>query len=135
MALAHEDVEDEANRHPYWYAKVLGIFYMNIRLLDHMETKRLDFLWVHWFGRDSDHAGGFETRRLHRIGLMDVEDPSSYAFLDPKDVLRAVHLIPAFSIGRLSPDPEADEDSTDWEFYYVSMYVHFFFSSRTPTEI
>jgi len=43
----------------------------------------MDILWVHWFGRDPDHKGGFETRRLHRIGLTDGEDATSYGFLNP----------------------------------------------------
>jgi hypothetical protein len=136
MTLAHEDDEDaQNNRHPYWYAQVLGIFHVNARLSESTEAKPTNFLWVRWFGRDPDHTGGFETRRFHRIGLMELNDPSSYEFLNPSDVLRAVHLIPAFSLGRLLPDPEADEDSMDWQFYYVSMYVDPFFTLHVLTDI
>jgi len=134
MTLAHEDEEDKNNRHPYWYAKVLGIFHVNIRLSDNSETEKMDFLWVHWFGRDPDYRGGLEACRLHRVGLMDPEDPSSYLFLNPSDMLQAIHLIPAFSTGRLASDPEADEDNTDWEFYYVSMYVFLIFRSHMLTD-
>jgi hypothetical protein len=121
MTLGHEDEEDDTKWHPYWYAKVLGIFHVNVRLFGRMETERIEFLWVHWFGRDPDHKGGFDTRRLHRIGLTDSEDSSSYGFLSPSDVLRAVHLIPAFSPNL--KNQEADDDDTDLEFYYVSMYA------------
>jgi len=86
MTLGHED-EEGAKWHPYWYAKVLGIFHVNVRHSGFMETERMEFLWVHWFGRDTDHKGGFKTCRLHRIGLMDSEDPTSYEFLNPSDVL------------------------------------------------
>jgi len=53
---------------------------------------------------------------------MDPEDPTSYGFLDPSDVLHAVHLIPTFSSGRTpSEGTDLDMDTTKWEFYYVSM--------------
>jgi hypothetical protein len=92
----------------------------------------MDFLWVHWFGQDPDHKGGFETRQLHRIGLLDPENPDSYGFLDPSDILQAIHLIPVFSIGRKPPsdsdvDEGDDKNNLDWEFYYVSMYISFSF--------
>ena len=87
MTLGHEDEEGEMTWHPYWYAKVIGIFHVNVRCSGHMETERMEFLWVHWFGRDLDHKGSFETCQLHRIGLTDSEDPTSYGFLNPDDVL------------------------------------------------
>jgi hypothetical protein len=134
MALAHED-EGEDDWHPYLYAQVLGIFHVNIRLSDCTEAERVDFLWVHWFGRDLDHIGGFETRRYHRIGPLDPNSPSSYVFLDPRDVLRAVHLIPAFAICEPSPDSEADKNRTEWKYYYVSMYVNLLFGSYMLIEV
>jgi hypothetical protein len=121
MALAHED-DEEADGHPYWYAKVLRIFHVKVRTMGHPDAKKIDVLWVHWFGRDPDHQGGFNTRRLHRVGLLDPNEPTSYGFLNPSDVLHAVHLIPAFSTGRIpSEGAESDKDSMMWEFYYVSM--------------
>jgi len=119
MVLAHEDDEDAAH-HPYWYAKVLGIYHVHVRFAGDSETRRTEFLWVHWYGRDRDHQGGFETRRLHRIGLMEPDDITSYGFLDPSDVLRAIHLIPAFSINMASPGG-SDTNDDETKFYYVSM--------------
>lgn len=124
MVLAHEDEDEEDKMHPYWYAKVLGIFHVNVRISGSLDIMRMDFLWVHWFGRDPDHSGGFKTHRLHRIGLLDPTSAESFGFLDPSDVLRAVHLIPTFSVGRLPAPPDdldANEDDTDWAFFYVSM--------------
>jgi hypothetical protein len=124
MALAHED-KGEDDRHPYWYAKVLGIFHVNVRILGNFDVVQMDFLWVHWFGRDPDHPGGFNKCRLHRIGLLDPTSPTSFGFLNPSDVLQAVHLIPVFSIGRTpeSLDLDAmDEDEAESDFFYVSMY-------------
>jgi len=127
MTLGHEGEEAETTWHPYWYAKVLGIFHVNVRISDRMEIERMEFLWVHWFGRDPDHEGGFETRRLHRIGLTDSNDPTSYGFPNPSDVLRAIHLIPAFAPnekGQEADDP--DDDTPIQEFFYVSTYARHF---------
>jgi hypothetical protein len=119
MVLAHENDVD-ADPHPYWYAKVLGIYHVYVRVSDHTEPQRIEFLWVHWFGRDPDHQGGFDARRSFRIGLMDREDRTSYGFIDPNDVLRGVHLIPAFASGTISGAiPEADDE--EWEFFYILM--------------
>src|SRR6266851_2084160 len=115
MALAHEDNE-EANGHPYWYAKVLRIFHVKVRMMGEPDTKKIDILWVHWFGWDPDHQGGFNTRRLHRVSLLDANKPTSYGFLDPSDVLRAAHLIPTFSTGRISSEgTDSDKDGANWE--------------------
>jgi len=127
MTLGHKDEEEEMKRHPYWYAKVLGIFHVNVRCSGHMETERMEFLWVHWFGCDLDYEGSFETRRLHRIGLTDSEDPTSYRFLNPDDVLRSVHLIVAFSPNERKQEAQdsdnSDSDAPFTEFYYVLMYM------------
>lgn len=47
MALGHED-EVDTKRHLYWYAKVLGIYHINVRVSG--QSQRMEFLWVHWFG-------------------------------------------------------------------------------------
>lgn len=122
IALGHEDEEVNHKRHLYWYAKVLGIYHVNVRVSGQVKTQRMEFLWVCWFRQDLNHKGGFKTHCLHCIGLLDPNDPGFYGFLNPSDVLRAVHLIPTFEIGRKKPvDPEADQDNEDWEDYYVSM--------------
>ena len=129
MTLGHEDKEDGITLHSYWYAKVLRIFHVNVRRLGHIESDRMEFLWVHWFGCDLNHEGGFETCRLHRIGLTNSEDATSYEFLNPSDVLRGIHLIPAFSPNQTNPEADdsdsddLDEDAQITEFYYVSMYM------------
>ena len=91
-------------------------------MVRHPDTQKIDVLWVQWFSWDPDHKGRFSTCHLHRIGLMDTEDPSSYRFLDPSDVLHAVYLIPIFSTGRIpSEGADLDRDAMKWQFYYVSM--------------
>lgn len=81
MMLSHET--DEL-RHPYWYARVIRIFHVNVR----------------HFGADS--TSGFTARRLHRIGFVEAGDPDAFGFVDPDVVLRGVHLIPSFAHGHTS---------------------------------
>jgi len=84
----------------------------------------MEFLWVHWFGRDPDHEGGFDRCRLHCIGLTDSEDPTSHGFLNPSNVSRSVHLIPAFSPNQIDQEADnSDNDAIPQYHYYVSMCV------------
>ena len=129
MTVAHED-EPGANPHPYWYARVVRIFHADVlRRGDSSPAKRIEFLWVHWFGRDMDHRAGWKIRRLHRIGFISSSDPAAYGFLEPAKVIRAVHLIPAFELGRTTAyltgpivRPASFEDS-EWRQYYINQYV------------
>src|ERR1700761_8122793 len=63
------------------------------------EPKKMEFLFVRWFGLDTEEPGGGKAKRLHQIGFLDGDDPSAFGFLDPADVVRAVHLIPRFLFG------------------------------------
>lgn len=133
MILApHEDDGDvQANAHPYWYARVLGIFHVNVRhrglLSRSKHPQRMDVLWVRWFGRDLTAPGGFKAQRLHRVGFIDWEQSNSFGFLDPAQVLRASHLVPAFAHGKtdeyLPPSiaRQHDEKDLDYVYYYVGM--------------
>lgn len=80
-------IEDDggSEHHEFWYAQVLGIFSAQCRLrsADANTLTRLDFLWVRWYGRDPDEEG-----------------PGAFGFINPTDVIRAMHLIPAFTWGR-----------------------------------
>jgi hypothetical protein len=69
--------------------------------------------------------GGWKTKKLHQIGF--VEGDTAFGFVDPADVIRAVHLIPRFSEGStkdsLGPSTawSALEKDEDWVRYYVNM--------------
>jgi hypothetical protein len=130
MVLSHEDEENEKKRHPYWYARIIGIFHANVRHVGPMskcsDPRKREFLWVRWFGRDMKYRAGWKARRLHRIGFADYD---SFGFLNPKEVIRGVHLLPAFAHGRtsayLGPSiaRQPSEKHEDWMYYYVGMYV------------
>ncbi|KIJ06917.1 hypothetical protein PAXINDRAFT_19881 [Paxillus involutus ATCC 200175] len=105
MVLARED--ENPHPHPYWYARIIGIFHVNIV----QNTNDL----------------GLET--TPRIGFFEGDDPSAFGFLDPKAVIRGVHLIPAFTYGRtadlLQPSiiRQPVDGDTDWDWYYVNIFV------------
>jgi hypothetical protein len=72
---------------------------------------------------------GWSAKRLHRIGFFRRDEPDSFGFVDPDQVIRAVHLIPAFEYGRtdtrLAPSfvrPAEDHDQ-DFLYFYINQYV------------
>ncbi|KAF7293657.1 hypothetical protein MIND_01145600 [Mycena indigotica] len=60
---------------------------------------------------------------------MSYEDPDAFGFLDPQDVIRGSHLIPAFvhrETQEYLPKSVARRQSRgdqDWRFYYANMVV------------
>ncbi len=136
IVLGRED-EDERNPHPYWYARIIRIFTVTFRYLDpagnswEAEPRTMHVLWVRWFGRDTHSAAGWDKRRLHTIGFVPEDDEAAFGFLDPDQIVRGVHLIPAFAFGRtaemLRPSVvrHPDEKDKDWKFFYVNWSVSF----------
>ena len=122
--------DDIPTQHPFWYARVLGIYHANVYFSGPLKnpSERIDFFFVRWFGHDPDWKGGPATRRLDRIGWVPEHDASgAFGFLNPAYVVRACHLIPAFSEGKttslLTPSKMWDSPSGDWVNYYVSRSV------------
>lgn len=130
MVLAHEDdTNDATNPHPYWYGQIIGVFHIFVK---HMgpaskttDFQRFDFLWVRWFGRDLSYRLGFKAKCLPRIGFVNSED--AFGFVDPQEIIRGVHLIPAFAhsktgdiLGRSIARQPMEKDM-DWVYYYVNM--------------
>ncbi|KAK0226736.1 hypothetical protein EDD85DRAFT_923411 [Armillaria nabsnona] len=121
--------------HPYWYARVIGIFHAEARYHDpngSIEDARpfnIDFLWVCWYGFDTKHRSGFKAKWPHWVGFVDTEDPEAFGFLDPADVIRAIHLVPVYKLGRTSDfmppsiSRRPNEHDEDYERYSVDMWV------------
>ena len=61
----------------------------------------MEFLFVQWFGRDLTPRPGWKAKRLHRIGFVPGTNETAFGFLDPAQVVWAVHLIPAFAWGHI----------------------------------
>ena len=128
LLLSHED--EGHSYHPYWYARVLGIFHVNILHTGPNSrtpnVQRIDFLFVRWFGRDLGHSGGWSTRRLHRVGFLSADSPGAFEFVNPFDIICGVHMIPAFAYGKISELGKSVaqrpvDDDEDWLYYYVGM--------------
>jgi hypothetical protein len=130
MLLSHDD-----ENHPYWYARVVGIFHVNVihtgpgPLSKSPHSQRVDFLFIRWFGRDLGHNAGWIAQRLHRVGFLDAEQSGAFGFLDPAVVIRATHMIPGFAHGTstdlLSPARSLARlplnEAQDWRYYYINM--------------
>ena len=111
--------------HPYWYARILGIFHARVRHRGGEPAKK-DFLWVRWYGHVPGHRAGWKARRLPLLGFLEDGSPDAYGFLDPDEVIRGVHLIPAFNFshfGDMIPPTKLifARKYKDWIYYYVNM--------------
>ncbi|KAK6968932.1 hypothetical protein R3P38DRAFT_2589238, partial [Favolaschia claudopus] len=89
--------------HPFSYAQIIGIFHADIlNLADgpgaKIQTK--EFLWIRRYRIDKTFRAGFKRRRLHRLEFLPDSDPQAFGFLDPDEVIRGSHIIPAFARGR-----------------------------------
>ena len=130
MLLSHEESNDEVDAHPYWYARVIGIFHVNVIHNGSTLPKRMNFLWVRWFGRDTLFNAGWTARKLHRVGFLNANcDSGAFGFLDPSMVIRGVHVVPAFAHGQtadlLHPPQSVARlplnEESDWQYYYIGM--------------
>jgi hypothetical protein len=119
---------DEDDNYPYLHCRIIGIMHANIRESGgDRNFKRLDILWVRWYGLDEGYTWGFSAKRLPRVGFGHSDDPETFGFLDPSDVVRACHMIPTFSLGQTesllpahSLARQPNEDGKDYRRYYVS---------------
>lgn len=116
----------EDTNHCYWYARVVFIFHAFVRY-QHSNPQRIDLLFVRWYTLDLDHEAGFTAKRLYRVGFVDGQESDPFDFINPADVIRAVHLIPAFAFGKTdrllsaSAARRENEEGTDYRYYYVNM--------------
>jgi hypothetical protein len=130
MVLSREEGAGQ-DRHPFWYARVIGIYHAHVKHVgprsNSSDSQKMEFLWVRWFGLDLKFCAGWNAKRLHRIGFMDSRDDGAFGFLDPSEVIRGVHLVPAFGYGQASDllppsiARQVHENDKDWYYYYVNM--------------
>lgn len=132
MTYSHENVDQHGNTaHPYWYGRIIETFHAEVIHLgpetSGREPRRMEFMLVRWFGRDVSRSSGWKSKRLHRLGFVDSRDEAAFGFLDPAEIIRGVHLIPAFHHGQtrelLGPSIARHplEKNLDWVYYYVGM--------------
>ena len=128
---------NEEGAEPYWYVRVLRVYHANIWVENLVipgakNTRCMDFLWVHWFGEEPGYLSGFHRACLPKIGFVPSTDEFAFSFVNPANVVRGCHLIPAFNAGwsaDLLPWPcsiarhfdPGDKDDKDWLNFYVNM--------------
>ncbi|KAL6298277.1 hypothetical protein BKA93DRAFT_710038, partial [Sparassis latifolia] len=125
-----DDLEDATSMHPFLYARVLGIYHVNVvytgtGMADYT-PRRLDFLWVRWFQYVGD-SRNWSQHKLDTVEFPPMADEETFGFIDPDDVLRACHIIPTFKGGKIHADEiglsHCANDAEDWRFYHVNRFV------------
>ncbi len=116
--------------HPFAYARILGVYHAEIIhsvLGRRPSTHTMEFLWVRRYQLDRTYRAGFAARRLPRICFTPEDNPMAFGFIDPDDVIRGVHLIPAFAHGTSTLESSeylassSGPGHTLWNFYYVNL--------------
>jgi hypothetical protein len=130
FVLLPAEFDEDAQGHPFLYAKILGVYHANV-IYNGRPPHRMEFVHVRWLYYDYDRPGGWNTRRLDHVSYetcrTDQDILDSFDFVDPKDIIRAVHLIPNFCLGisrnLLNTQHSIGHDNPefgDWQHYYVN---------------
>lgn len=127
MTLASDD-PDNTDAHPYWYARVLGVYHVHAH--DVMQPtpgmQCMEVLFVRWFGEDTEWHSSWKMHRMDRVGFIPESDNGAFGFLDPISVLRGCHLIPVFKLGRTntllhtSHVARREKELDDWDRFYIN---------------
>lgn len=135
----HADVmmlssEIKPDAHPYWYARVLGVYRTTVisthpKASTSQTPTEVEFLWVRWMGVDAQHKCGHHKARLPKVGFVDEDDPFAFGFLNPAHVIRGCHLMPSFSDGHTGELLKTTQptvarktgETEDWQYFYVGM--------------
>ncbi|KAF7326767.1 hypothetical protein MVEN_02595700 [Mycena venus] len=110
MMLAPDDGAANPDQHPFTYARVLGVFHVDV---------------VRYFRLDRNFKGGLKRKRLHRVEFLPDFDPAAFGFVNPDEVIRGSHLIPAFAHGITDQFPPSlcrrKDELDDWKYHYVNL--------------
>ncbi|KAJ3848013.1 hypothetical protein EV368DRAFT_68637, partial [Lentinula lateritia] len=126
---------ETSSEHPYWFARIIGVYHVDVihsgGLSQSLLAQKLDFLFVRWFGLANEQEQyGISTKHMPKLGFINSSNPESFGFVNPSNVIRGCHIIPAFSDGKtdqflVGPSlarREAD-NGEDYFRYYVNMWV------------
>jgi hypothetical protein len=129
IILAPKDNEDP---HPYWYGRILGIFHANVHhIKPHSRSplsQKMEFIFVRWFGRYTKTTPGWKMKRLQCLSFVPGNSEQAFGFINPSQVIRGIHLIPAFNWGKVTKllpksviARSLSDPVNDWQVYYVAM--------------
>ena len=130
LSSTTSDVES-TSKSRYMYAQVLGAYHANVMyvgpgMLDY-KPRRLDFLWVRWYEVKCAGTDSWRNSQIPMVAFPPLASESAFGFIDPADVLRACHIIPAFARGQVHDDgiglSRCAGDKNDYNAYYVGWYV------------
>jgi len=130
MLLANRDESDGDPKHPFLYARVLGIYHANVIYtgegrLDYT-AQMVKFLWVRWYEYDGTQSTGWQDMKLDSLRFPPMATERAFGFVDPADVLRGCHIIPSFAGGKARLDgvglSKLAYDAQDWTQYRVNRY-------------
>jgi hypothetical protein len=117
-----------ASYHPFRYARVISIYHVNVvyvgpGMVDY-QPHRMEVLWVRWYCTvDSSHSG-WAARKLDCVQFASMADEDAFGFINPNDILRSSHIVPAFARGKIHTDKKGlshcAQDSSDWAQYYIN---------------
>ncbi|TEB34018.1 hypothetical protein FA13DRAFT_1789210 [Coprinellus micaceus] len=116
-----EDPPHNLDKHPYLYAKALGVYHAHVSYLGVLPD---DFVWVHWY----DFLESETEFSLDRVKFAKLTSDDALGFVDPADILRTVHLIPQFSEQESEPKPPPQKsncvpDQEIWGSYYINKFA------------
>jgi len=138
MALAQPDSTEPSDEHPFLYSQILGVFHVNVIYngpgMTDYNPRRYDFLWVRWYDLENSVLHKSKTTKLkasHRLNHLvfpSLDEEDSVGFLDPADVLRGCHIIPAFAQKKCFSDSKEElskcaHEDRDWNVYYIFWQV------------
>jgi hypothetical protein len=124
MLLSDLQSDPESCVHQYKYARVLGIYHVNViytgpGMLDYRD-RRVDFLWVRWYENIESYPvqDGWRDYQFDQLRFPRMDHPDAFGFVDPAHVIRAFHSIPRFMTGQLYQNgvgiSNCCRDSKDW---------------------
>jgi hypothetical protein len=93
-----------------------------------IKERQIEVLYVRWMALLTDHQSGMSYARLPKVAFVEDSDHDAFGFLDPSQVIRGAHLIPAFVSGRGTTSlpygksfARQSGELDDWEAHYVGM--------------
>ena len=132
MVLAGEppDRVEPSMTEPYWFARAIKVGHVMAKLGNAETYERVDFVWARWLWTSNHSCSGWSYKRLPQVSFIPGGGDSSFAFIDPQDIVRAVHLIPVFGKGltahllageSIALAHQDAEEWEEWESFHVNM--------------
>ena len=105
-----QDASELPSIHPFLYGHILGIFHVNTiykgPTMDDYNPRQFYFLWIRWYDLDLPTQKGKSTSpyQLEWLTFPSMFDEHAFGFVDPADVIRGCHIVPAFAKGKKFPN-------------------------------